>query len=153
MNALDTSSWQTLGGERDIDIRQVLARYCKDDRYTLHVGTDTQPHRDHTILITAICFREQGKGAIGFFQKRHLPRFGSVLERLLQEATISIEVAEEVRELTGDRATVHADINPNEENLSNRVTDAIVGMVKGMGYDVLIKPDSWASDIADMYTK
>jgi predicted RNase H-related nuclease YkuK (DUF458 family) len=76
-----------------------------------------------------------------------------VLERLLHEATISIQVAEEVRELTGERATVHADVNPNEENLSNKVTDVIIGMVKGMGYQVLVKPDSWASDIADMYTR
>tara|TARA_R100000406_G_scaffold6818_1_gene4441 strand:+ start:4315 stop:4776 length:462 start_codon:yes stop_codon:yes gene_type:complete len=153
MKALDTSEWQTLSGDRDVDIREKLEKYCNDKRYTLHVGTDTQPHCDHTVLITAICFREQGKGAFGFFQKRRLPRFNSVLERLLQEATISIEVAEEVRELTGSRATVHADVNPDAQNLSNRVTDVIVGMVKGMGYDVLIKPDSWASDIADMYTK
>ncbi len=153
MKALDVSEWQTLSRDRSVDIRENLEKYCKDKRYTLHIGSDTQPYSDHTVLITTICFREPGKGAFVFFQRRRLSRFNSVLERLLHEATISIQVAEEVRELTGVRATVHADVNPNEENLSNKVTDVIIGMVKGMGYDVLVKPDSWASDIADMYTR
>lgn len=153
MTALGASGWVTLSGDPDVNIQDKLKKYCQDKRYTLHIGTDTQPYSDYTVLIIAICFREKGKGAFGFLQRRKLPRFNTVLERLLHEATISIEIAEEVRQLTGHRATVHADVNPEQENLSNKVTDAIVGMIKGMGYDVLIKPDSWASDIADMYTR
>ena len=87
------------------------------------------------------------------YQKRKIQSFNSVLDRLLHEAVTSLELAEEVRELTGVRSTIHADVNPDKQNLSNRVTDAIMGMVKGMGYRVLIKPEAWAADIADMYTR
>ena len=88
-----------------------------------------------------------------FYQKRKLETFNSVLDRLLHEAVISLEVAEEVKGLHNMIPTIHADVNPNEQNLSNRVADAIMGMIKGMGYPVLIKPDAWAADIADMYTR
>ena len=76
-----------------------------------------------------------------------------VLERLLHEAVISLEVANSVKEHTNLIPTIHADINSKESALSNRVADAIMGMIKGMGYPVLIKPDAWAADIADMYTR
>lgn len=119
----------------------------------MHIGTDTKPYNDFTTLITTICFREQSKGAIVFYQKRNINFFSNVLERLLHETVVSLEIAEEVKEVSGLIPTIHADVNPDKENLSNRVADAIMGMIKGMGYPVLIKPDAWAADIADMYTR
>ena len=104
-------------------------------------------------MITTICFRESGKGVIAYYQKTTMPPFASVLDRLLQEAIVSLEVAEDLKAMTGMVPTVHADVNPNEENLSNRVITAIMGMVTGMGYPVLVKPEAWAADIADMYTR
>ena len=88
-----------------------------------------------------------------FYQKRKINVFNNVLERLLHEAVISLEVADSVKEHTNLVPTIHADINSKESALSNRVADAIMGMIKGMGYPVLIKPDAWAADIADMYTR
>ena len=153
MNILDAAPWYTLNGDIVEDVREKVRDSLKTNKYTLHVGTDTKPHQKNTTLITAICFREASKGAIVVYQKRNVENFNSVLDRLLHEAVISLEVAEELRQLTGIRCTVHADVNPDEQNLSNRVADAIMGMIKGMGYPVLIKPDAWAADIADMYTR
>ena len=153
MKILDTAPWLTLGGEEVGNIRQKINNLMKSDTFTLHVGTDTKPHSDATTLITTICFRENRKGALVVYQKRKINVFQSVLDRLLYEAVTSLELAEELRELTGVRCTIHADVNPGEKNLSNRVADAIMGMVNGMGYEVLIKPDAWAADIADMYTR
>ena len=88
-----------------------------------------------------------------FYQKRKINVFNNVLERLLHEAVVSLEVADCIKDYTTMTPTIHADVNPEEQNLSNRVADAIMGMIKGMGYPVLIKPEAWAADIADMYTR
>ena len=153
MTILDAASWHNLSGADVGNVRDKIQELLKTNNYTLHIGTDTKPHVDFTTLITAVCFREKGKGALVVYQKRKIKPFNSVLDRLLHEAVTSLELAEEVRELTGVRCTIHADVNPQEHSLSNRVTDAIMGMVKGMGYRVLIKPEAWAADIADMYTR
>ena len=153
MSVLDSHPWQTLNGNPVADIKGKIKELLKGGKYTLHIGTDTKPYLESTTLITTICLREKGKGALVFYQKRKLETFSSVLDRLLHEAVISLEVAEEVKGFTDMVPTIHADVNPNEQNLSNRVADAIMGMIKGMGYPVLIKPDAWAADIADMYTR
>jgi predicted RNase H-related nuclease YkuK (DUF458 family) len=153
MSALDSHPWQNLSGDHIADIRKAVKDILDGSEYSLHIGTDTKPHMDSTTLITTICLREEGKGALVFIQRRKLEPFVSVLDRLLHEAVISLEVAEEVKGFTNMVPTIHADVNPNEQNLSNRVADAIMGMIKGMGYPVLIKPDAWAADIADMYTR
>ena len=153
MSVLEEHPWQTLNGNEVEDIRDKIKEYCSNGKYTLHIGSDTKPHSDSTTLITTICFREQSKGAVVFYQKQKIKFFTNVLERLLHEVAVSLQIAEEVREATGISPTIHADVNPSEQNLSNRVADAIMGMIKGMGYPVLIKPDAWAADIADMYTR
>ena len=58
-----------------------------------------------------------------------------------------------VRDITGSSPTIHADVNSRKEALSNRALNVIVGMVKGMGFPVKVKPDAWAADIADMFTR
>lgn len=153
MSALDSHPWQNLSGDHVGNIREKIKNILKSGKYTLHIGTDTKPYVNFTTLITTICLREKGKGALVFLQKRKIDTFNSVLDRLLHEVVISLEIADEVKEFTDMVPTIHADVNPDEQNLSNRVADAIMGMVKGMGYPVLIKPDAWAADIADMYTR
>ena len=53
----------------------------------------------------------------------------------------------------GRTPTIHADVNPHQDAVSSQVVDVVVGMIKGMGYPVLVKPEAWAADIADMYTR
>lgn len=152
MNILDKNQWLGLNGEPIEDIRAHINKYLNSD-YTMHVGTDTKPRLRDTTVITAICFREQNKGAVVAYQKFHTDPFPSVRDRLFYETYISLEVAAELLKLTKSRPTIHADVNPKKEALSNTTLDAIIGLVKGMGYEVLVKPDAWASDIADMYTR
>ena len=58
-----------------------------------------------------------------------------------------------VLEITGNSPTIHADVNSKKSALSNRMLNVIVGMVQGMGFPIKVKPDAWAADIADMYTR
>ena len=74
-------------------------------------------------------------------------------DRLFHETMISLELGDALHDMFNVRATIHADVNPKKGALSNSTVDAIMGMVRGMGYNVLVKPEAWAADIADMYTR
>ena len=87
------------------------------------------------------------------YQKCRTSVFPTVRDRLFHETFVSLELAAALWDLTGLRPTIHADVNPKKDTLSNLTIDAIMGMIKGMGYQVLVKPDAWAADIADMYTR
>jgi predicted RNase H-related nuclease YkuK (DUF458 family) len=82
-----------------------------------------------------------------------VPNFTNITEKLIHETLASIEAATMVHEITGTPPTIHADVNSKKEALSNRALNVIVGMVKGMGFSVKAKPDAWAADIADMFTR
>lgn len=152
MNILDKHPWRTLDGKPIGDIRQYIKSH-PNKTYSLHVGSDTKPYLTETTLITTICFREEGKGAVVAYQKCQTSVFPSMRDRLFHETYVSLEVADAILELTGERATIHADVNPKKDALSNVTVDAIIGMIKGMGYSCLVKPEAWAADIADMYTR
>ena len=152
MNILDEHPWRNLEGDTIEDIRTYVQTYL-GKKYSMHVGTDTKPGSLSTTVITTICFREEGKGAIVAYQKCETTTFPTVRDRLFHETLVSLEVANVLVELTGCRPTIHADINPKKDTLSNLTIDAIMGMIRGMGYAVLVKPDAWAADIADMYTR
>ena len=152
MNILDKHSWQTLDGKSVDDVREHINRYS-GPRFTIHVGTDTKPTARDVTMISTICFREESKGAVVIYQKSKINVFPTVRDRLFHETFVSLELAAALMDLTGIKPTIHADVNPKKEALSNRTLDAIIGMIKGMGYRVLVKPDAWAADIADMYTR
>ncbi len=153
MNILDEHPWQDLNGDPIANIREYINRYSKSDRYSMHVGTDTKPNSDYVTVITTICFREKGKGAVVAYQKCRTSVFPSMRDRLFHETFVSLEVANVLVEITGKRPTIHSDVNPKKDALSNVTIDVIMGMIKGMGFAVLVKPEAWAADIADMYTR
>jgi len=104
-------------------------------------------------MTTTICFREDTKGALVAYQRNKIKNFSNITERLIHETVVSLEAAAMVQEITGKPPTIHADVNTEESALSNRSLSAIVGMVNGMGFPVKVKPDAWAADIADMFTR
>ena len=130
-----------------------LLSKLESGKYTFHVGSDSKSYTDHTVMITTICFREPKAGALVAYQKTKVKNFPSITEKLIHETLASIEAATMIQEITGICPTVHADVNSKKEALSNRALSVIVGMVKGMGYPVRVKPDAWAADIADMFTR
>ena len=78
-------------------------------------------------------------------------------ERIYQEATMSLETSEnfinffKVNGISRYNIQIHVDIGHNGET-RDMITE-VVGMVRGSGYDVKIKPDSYgASKVADRYT-
>jgi predicted RNase H-related nuclease YkuK (DUF458 family) len=150
---LTENNWNTLGGRPILNIQQRIQRRLEEDRYTFHVGTDSKSYKDHTVVTTTICFRENGSGALVAYQRNKVDNFTNIAERLIHETLVSIEAALMVQDITGTPPTVHSDINTKESALSNRSMSVIMGMVNGMGFPVKVKPNAWAADIADMFTR
>jgi predicted RNase H-related nuclease YkuK (DUF458 family) len=153
LNHLTSNNWISLGGQPIADIRTRIQKRFDADRFTFHVGTDSKSYIDHTIMTTTICFREQKHGALVAYQRNKIDNFNNITERLLHETIVSLEAAQMVQEIIGDPPTIHADVNTKESALSYRMLNVIMGMVQGMGYPIKVKPDAWAADIADMFTR
>ena len=150
---LTKDNWIALGGKPIMDIRNRIQQRFDADRFTFHVGTDSKSYSDHTIITTTICFRENRNGALVAYQRNKIKNFNNVMERLLHETIVSLEAAKMVQEITGTPPTIHADVNSKETALSYKMLNVIMGMVQGMGYPIKVKPDAWAADIADMFTR
>ena len=153
MDHLTSNNWVSLGGDPIADIHLHIQKRFNDDCFSFHVGTDSKSYRDYTIITTTICFREHEKGALVAYQRNKIENFNNITERLIHETVVSLEAAAMVQEIINKPPTIHADVNTEESALSNRSLSAIVGMVNGMGFPVKVKPDAWAADIADMFTR
>lgn len=126
--------------------------------YEIIVGTDSQVHNGSGVdFITAIVVHRKGEGGI-YFWKRIVNRKPYVLrQRMYEEAIISLATAEAiVALLENDGITkydveIHVDIGKNGP--TRDMIAEIVGMIRGSGFPVKTKPDSYAaSKVADRYT-
>jgi predicted RNase H-related nuclease YkuK (DUF458 family) len=122
------------------------------------VGTDSQPHNGSGVdFVTAIVIHRLGTGGI-YFWKRVVNKKTYVLRtRMYEEATMSLEMAETVLALlhrdgiTKYDVEIHVDIGKFGD--THDMINEITGMIRGSGYRVKIKPESYAaSKVADRYT-
>lgn len=128
-----------------------------ESAYQIIIGTDSQPHNGAGVdFVTAIVVHRKGHGGI-YFWKRIVNKKKYVLrQRMYEEATLSLETAEDVVSLFHkDRITkfnveIHVDIG--KAGKTREMIAEIVGMVRGSGYAVKVKPESYAaSKVADRY--
>lgn len=143
------------------DVRtHILSFLAKDPEsaYQLVVGTDSQPHNGSGVdFVTAIVVYRIGHGGIYFWNRIVNTKKYVLRQRMYEEATLSLDMAEQlVRLFHNDGITkydveIHVDIG--QFGKSREMISEIVGMVRGSGFTVKVKPESYAaSKIADRYT-
>jgi len=138
-------------------ILQFLAR-DPEKKYQLVVGTDSQPHNGEGVdFVTAIVVHRIGVGGIYFWKRTVNKKHYVLRQRMYEEATMSLEMAEIVLDLlrkdgiTKYDVEIHVDIGQYGD--TREMIQEIVGMIRGSGYRVKIKPESYAaSKVADRYT-
>lgn len=142
-------------------IREQILEFIAHDsekHYQLVIGTGSQPHNGSGVdFVTAIVVHRIGAGGI-FFWKRVVNNKKYMLrQRMYEEATMSLEMAETVLALlrkdgiTKYDVEIHVDIGAFGD--TRDMISEIVGMIRGSGYTVKIKPESYAaSKVADRYT-
>lgn len=127
-------------------------------QYELIIGTDSFLHGNHEAeFVSAIVIHRKRRGGIYFWSKRHETHMHSLRQRIFQEALYSLRLAEQVLEklkslnVLDFDLSIHVDVGPNGE--TKKMVQDVVGMIKGSGFNVKTKPDSYgASSVADRHT-
>ncbi|HYC79508.1 MAG TPA: ribonuclease H-like YkuK family protein [Candidatus Binatia bacterium] len=126
--------------------------------YELIIGTDSLLYSNHKAeFVSAIVVHRKRSGGIYFWSKRQETHMYDLRQRIFQEALLSLRLAEQLIEKLKNlnvldfNLSIHVDVGPNGE--TKKMVNEIVGMIKGSGFDVKTKPDSYgASSVADRHT-
>ncbi|HOK35250.1 MAG TPA: ribonuclease H-like YkuK family protein [Candidatus Pacearchaeota archaeon] len=126
--------------------------------YKLVVGTDSEG-KEYPEFVTAIVIHRQGKGGRFFYQKSKTGKKYTLRTRIYEETMKSLILATKLREALEKKfqkkqpnnfkdLEIHTDIGQVGE--TKEMIKEIVGMVKGNGFEVKIKPESFgATSVAD----
>ena len=149
-------------GKVDLEkLKNIISTFMAKDKkakYEIIVGSDSQKiKKDSYDFVSALIIHRVGFGGIYFWKRSVQDRKISLKERIYQEATMSLETSEnfinffKINGISRYNIQIHVDIGHNGE--TRKMINEVVGMVRGSGYDVKIKPDSYgASKVADRYT-
>ncbi|MEX1061852.1 MAG: ribonuclease H-like YkuK family protein [Patescibacteria group bacterium] len=129
-----------------------------DRQYKIIIGTDSQSHNGSgTDFVTALVVHRVGGGGIYFWKSYTKKRPYQLKERMYEEALTSIEFANSFITVLKDAPRlleigleIHVDVGENGR--TRDIINEIVSMVRGNGYEVKTKPDSFgASNVADRH--
>jgi uncharacterized protein len=149
-------------GKVDLEkLKHIISSYMSFDKnaqYQIIVGSDSQKIRpDVYDFVSALIVHRVGSGGIYFYSRDIVERKISLKERIYMEATRSLEMGEtfvsffKTNGIAKYDIQIHVDIGHNGE--TREMINEVMGMIRGSGYDVKIKPDSFgASKVADRYT-
>lgn len=126
--------------------------------YELIVGTDSVLYGDASAeFVSAIVVHRKSRGGIYFWCKTNQAHLHTLRDRIFQEALLSLRLAEKLvetlraKEIQDFNLSIHVDVGPNGE--TKKLINEVVGMIKGNGFDVKTKPESYgASSVADRHT-
>lgn len=112
------------------------------------VGTDSQNHLSYTRFVTVICLQVNLNGVHVIVNRVDFPKIYDYRYRLLRESDISAEFARNNKsffEEIGMPLEIHADYNGSENRKSNGVVTEATNFIKTNGFNLQIKPNSWAA--------
>jgi len=128
-------------------------------KYSIIIGTDSEGFGDVN-FVTALMVHRIGRGGRCFITKTKVGNIVELRQKIYQEATLSLDITQLVvkklkkflsEEFLFKGLEIHVDIGENGP--TKDMIKEVVGMVRGSGYTVRIKPDSFcASCVADRYT-
>ena len=158
----------TKGAVTLTQIVEMVRDYIAKDphaHYDVTIGTDSQ-NFDRTKIVMVIAIHRQGKGGIFFYKVTYHKRIDNIRQKLTTETQLSLELADAFlaeMEKEFDRSgffyaqdnityTIHVDAG--HDGRTNALIPEITAWVRANGYNVTVKPDSYAaSSIADKYSK
>ena len=138
------------------DLVVMMKRYA-DMGMTLYIGSDSMLYNNFCIFSCIVAVHSNDlQIANYFFQKEKIfdEKYKSLESKIMKEIELSIEAAQFFRDKIPDAdIEIHIDIGDTHKNATRHLVDGAKGWVKGMGFSVKIKPNSWASSVADWHTK
>jgi len=141
-----------------IDSITAFIRNAPDYQYHIIIGTDSQNYNGKGIdFVTALVVHRVGGGGIYFWKSYNQKRPYSLKEKIYEEALASLDFAnnfiyhlKEAPELLEIGLEIHVDVGENGK--TKEIISEVVAMIKGNGYSVKTKPESFgASTVADRH--
>jgi len=146
-----------------LEFKEVVERIAKymedvpDRKYRVVIGTDSQVHNhDEVDFVSALIVHRVGSGGIYFWQREKVKKPYALRERIYEEATRSMTLAEEFLQAFKEQVLeydleIHVDVGRLGE--TRAMINEVVGMIRGSGFKVKIKPEAYgAQSVADRYT-
>ena len=147
-------NWRKLNGEKIlVPIKEAVKNAieietAKNNKLKVCIGTDSQVKGNITEFATVIAFLRERKGGFMFIHNEKSTNKYHIKERMLLEVSKSVEVAYELCDLFIEynvEMEIHADINTNPQFKSNDALKDSMGYILGMGFNIKVKPDAFAS--------
>ncbi|TSC54280.1 MAG: hypothetical protein LiPW16_75 [Microgenomates group bacterium LiPW_16] len=151
----------TYGSLNLAEVRQKILKFMEEapeQKYRLVIGTDSQnKNSDKTDFVTALVIHRVGRGGIYFWRRKIEKKTYVLRARIYQEAALSLALADEFLEVTRHDGIsrfdveIHVDIGKYGE--TREMIAEVIGMIRGSGFAVKIKPEAYgASKVADRHT-
>lgn len=141
-------------------VREIIdfMRENEERSYRIMIGTDSALYNSTDAdFVTAIVVHRIGHGARYFWRRAELKNFHTLRDRMIKEAMISLEIAQQVFDFLKEAGApefdfeIHVDVGYNGETKS--VLQELVGLIRANNFEVKTKPESYAaSNVADRYT-
>jgi hypothetical protein len=148
------------------DFRQMvddLVDFVNEDehsRYSIVVGTDSGLNNGKAGMaefVSVVTVHRKGKHGRYFWRKTPAIKTFNRRDRILKEASFSLELAQRVVAELRNRLSkvpyvfeIHVDVGENGP--TREMIQEIVGMIRGNGFEAKIKPDAYAANkVADRY--
>lgn len=159
---IDSSFFYDYAGRR-IRAREVvtaIASFMSDDpsrQYKIIVGSDSEAWMSDAVdFVSAVVVHRVGNGGRYFWRRIAFPRFHTLRDRIVQEALLSIGVAQELLallkayEVARFDFEIHVDVGEN--GATKAVIAEVVGMIRAYDFEAKTKPESYAaSKVADRH--
>ena len=123
----------------------------------IYVGTDSMlfPHKCNFAAV--IAFHNRDLNIARYYYRKIKKESGQYFElqtKILEEVSLAIQTAQFVLEVCPEAdIELHIDIGTKKRNATAKFFKTIQGWVTGTGFDLKVKPNSWASSLADGHTK
>ena len=154
-----TANGQTLEFDEMMKLLEdfIIQEKINDQEIKLIIGCDSQTTgKDSFLFAVAVAVHSVGHGGRFFIHRKRMSGVFHMSDRLFQEATLSLEIAERMKGNAVvdmvDSIEIHADVGHNGK--SSKYANAIKAMIEGYGYIGFIKPEAAvATHIADHYVR
>lgn len=153
-----TLSWKNADGVSRSNefIEEEIKSYVKKGG-KIYVGTDSMlfPHKCNFAAVIAFHDRDLKIAKYYYKQiKADSKEYKELQVKILEEVALAIQTAQFVLEVCPEAdIELHIDIGTKKKNATAKFFKSIHGWVTGTGFNLRVKPNSWASSLADGHTK
>lgn len=141
-----------------LSVMEDITSFVKEDpnrEYRVIVGSDSEGYGP-VAYATAIVVHRVGSGGRAYIAKNIIKTPRSLRSKIYNEAMLSLNLGQQILPelinagLLEENFMIHVDVGPNGQ--TKDMIKEIVGMVKGFGFQVATKPESFAaSSVADRF--